>query len=345
MKVAVLGAGSWGTALAAVLARNQHETRIWARRPEVAAEINERHENRRYLGTAQLPHSLTATTDLSAAMAGADIVLFAVPSAAMAQTLEQSKPSLPPDCTIAHAVKGFDPSTKRRMSELIQDVTGWPQARICAISGPSHAEEVIAEMPTTIVAASTCRATAELMQDALMNQNLRVYTNPDIIGAEIGGSLKNIIALAVGVADGLGFGDNARAALMTRGIAEITRLGVHLGAAAMTFAGLSGIGDLIVTCTSNHSRNFRAGRLLGHGVPLPEALQQVGMVVEGVETTRVAVALAESAGVEMPITKTLYEVLFHGKRPAEAVEELMGRERNHEIEEVAIDGAIPKWLS
>ncbi|MCL6631308.1 MAG: NAD(P)H-dependent glycerol-3-phosphate dehydrogenase [Alicyclobacillus herbarius] len=345
MRIAVLGAGSWGTALAAVLVRNGHETQIWARRSETVHEINEVHRNRRYLGDHPLPEGLVATDSLAQALEGAEMVLYTVPSAAMSQLAKMTSQLLPPGSTLAHAVKGFDPSTKQRMSTLLHAMTGRPLHQICAITGPSHAEEVIASMPTTIVAASTCRSTAERVQDVLMNPSLRVYTNPDIIGAEIGGSLKNIIALAVGVAEGLGFGDNARAALMTRGIAEITRLGVRLGAAAMTFAGLSGIGDLIVTCTSQHSRNFRTGQMLGRGMSLAEALAKVGMAVEGIQTTRVAVELSREHQVEMPITTALYEVLFTGKRPADAVEELMGRAKSHEIEEVAISGAIPQWLA
>ncbi|MCL6625056.1 NAD(P)H-dependent glycerol-3-phosphate dehydrogenase [Alicyclobacillus shizuokensis] len=344
MKIAVLGAGSWGTALAAVFARNGHETYLWARCARMVDEINQHHRNRRYLGEAELPVGLRASVDLESVLAGAEIVLYVVPSAAMAEVLVSTRSLLPPECMLAHAVKGFDPASHRRMSTLMQDLTGWPPERVCAITGPSHAEEVIACLPTTIVAASTCRSTAEQLQDALMNSSLRVYTNPDIVGAEIGGSLKNIIALAVGVADGLGFGDNARAALMTRGMAEIIRLGVRLGAAAMTFAGLSGIGDLIVTCTSQHSRNFRAGRMIGRGMTLDESLRHVGMVVEGVTTTRVAVALAAECEVEMPITSALHAVLFEGKNPSHAVEELMGRARSHEIEEVAIEGAVPQWL-
>jgi glycerol-3-phosphate dehydrogenase (NAD(P)+) len=343
MKAAVLGAGSWGTALATVLTNNGHDTLLWAKRDSLCHEINSAHTNRKYLPEAQLPAELRATTSLADALADRDLVIYAVPSGAMAEVVAASKHLIHRAALVAHAVKGFDLDSRERMSQLITRELPDVEPRLAVISGPSHAEEVIAEMPTTIVVAAYERKTAETVQDALMNSYFRVYTNPDVVGAELGGCLKNIIALGVGMADGLGFGDNAKAALMTRGLAEITRLGMKLGASPLTFAGLSGIGDLIVTCTSRHSRNFRAGRLIGQGLTLQEALEKIGMVVEGVRATQAALTISQERGVEMPITKALYEVLFLGKRPQDAVEELMGRERGHEMEEVAREIIPPSW--
>ncbi|MCL6547482.1 MAG: NAD(P)H-dependent glycerol-3-phosphate dehydrogenase [Alicyclobacillus sp.] len=344
VNTAVLGAGSWGTALASVLAENGHRCVLWARREEVARDIRIRHQNPRYLPDAVLPSSLMATSDLDRALDGADLVLFVVPSTSMPELVRAVAPKLGTRALVCHAVKGFERQTGRRMSELLADALPGGEGRIAVVTGPSHAEEVVRRLPTTLVAASTCRATAEQVQDALMNPYLRVYTNPDVVGVELGGSLKNIIALAVGVADGLGFGDNAKAALITRGLAEIARLGSQLGAYPLTFAGLSGVGDLIVTCTSRHSRNLRAGRLIGQGLGVQEALAQVGMAVEGVPTTDAAYRLARRHQVEMPITEALWHVLFQGASPTGAVEALMGRERGHEMEEVAKE-LTPSWRS
>lgn len=343
MKTAVLGAGSWGTVLASVFAENGHETVIWARRAAVVDEISTQHTNHRYLGNSTLPVSLRGETNLSKAVSKAELILIAVPSTGVATIANELSPFLNGSQIIAHAVKGFDGKTYRRISDVIQDSTSISSENICVISGPSHAEEVIAHLPTTIVVSSRSRLTAEILQDALMNQYLRVYTNPDVVGVELGGSLKNIIALAVGIAVGMGVGDNAKAALMTRGLAEIARLGIRLGASPLTLAGLSGVGDLIVTCTSEHSRNFRAGRMIGQGISVEAALNQVGMVVEGVQTTRIADALAREADIEMPITQTLYQILFEGLSPTEGTQLLMGRSKSHEIEEVAREHLTPSW--
>lgn len=343
MKAAVIGAGSWGSALASVLCTNGHETTLWARNVEVVQEIEACSTNRKYLKDAQLPVGLKATTDLREAVQGAELILFAVPSGIMPEILLRVKGLFSKDALLAHAVKGFDHATKRRMSVLMSDTLQVSDAKICVISGPSHAEEVVAQLPTTIVVASASKHSAEMLQDALMNSKFRVYTNPDVVGAELGGSLKNIIALGVGIADGLGFGDNAKAALMTRGLAEISRLGVKLGASPLTFAGLSGVGDLIVTCTSQHSRNFRAGRLLGQGLTVDDALKSIGMAVEGIPTTKSTYEIAADLDVNMPITTAIYHMLFKGKSPVDAVEELMGRDRVHEIEEVA-HNLSPTWL-
>lgn len=341
MKIAVLGAGSWGTALASVFAQNGHETTLWARSEVIAADIHQNHRNRRYLGEHALPTALTATTSMEDALAEAQLILFAVTSDAIQGVLEQAKPLIHPNVHISHAIKGFDPVTQHRISDVLIAALDNP-SRISVIAGPSHAEEVIQQMPTTVVVSAYARDTAEELQDVLMCRSLRVYTNPDVVGAELGGTLKNIIGLGVGVTDGLGFGDNAKAALMTRGLAEITRLGVALGASRFTFLGLSGVGDLIA-CTSQHSRNFRAGRLLGQGYSLTEAVGKVGMAVEGVRTTDVTRRLAENYGISMPITEAIHDILFEHKPATEAVQELMVRARNHEVEEVAEAETAPTW--
>lgn len=343
MSVTVLGAGSWGTALAAVFAKNGHRVVLWARRQDVVNEIHTFHTNQRYLSSTTLPVTLTATTDIRKALDGSDVVVFVVPSQSMKRLVGEVSEYLPEQALLAHAVKGFDLPSNQTMSQVIRSVIPDSERRIAVISGPSHAEEVVADLPTTVVVSSDCQQTAEQLQDLLMNPALRVYTNPDVMGTELGGSLKNIIALGVGVADGLGFGDNAKAALMTRGLAEISRLGMAMGASPLTFAGLSGVGDLIVTCTSRHSRNFRAGRLIGQGLSHEAALAEIGMAVEGVPATIAAGQLASIHGVQMPIARALNDILFQGKAPAAAVLDLMGRERAHEIEEVARTDISPKW--
>lgn len=332
----VLGSGSWGTALSMVLAENGHAVTIWGRDSEQVREINEEHTNSRYLPGIRLPNSIYATADLEEAFHGVEALLFVVPSHAMREVAKKVLPHLREGMTIIHATKGLEQGSLKRMSEVLREVL--PPSfhrRIAVLSGPSHAEEVAAHLPTTIVSASETREVAEFVQDLFMNPRFRVYTNPDVIGVEIGGSLKNIIAIGAGLSDGLGFGDNAKAALMTRGLTEIGRLGVKMGANLYTFAGLTGIGDLIVTGTSRHSRNWRAGKMLGEGKKLQEVLEGMGMVVEGVKTTDAAYQLSLREGVTMPITHELYQVLFQGKDPKTAVEDLMGRGKTHEVEETA----------
>jgi glycerol-3-phosphate dehydrogenase (NAD(P)+) len=334
--VAVIGAGSFGTALANVLADKGCQVHLYARRQEQAEEINREHTNRRYLPDVTLHENVRASADIGDVVRGKRWVLIVTPSSAFRETLAAMRPHLHPDVSVAHATKGFDLETGKRMTEVMEELL--PEIdprRFAVISGPSHAEEVSRRIPTTIVAASRSRQTAEGFQDLLMAPYFRVYTNPDVIGTELGGALKNIIALGAGMADGLGYGDNTKAALMTRGMTEIVRLGVALGAAQMTFSGLAGVGDLIVTCTSQHSRNYRAGFALGQGKSLQEVLDQMGMVVEGVRATKAAYKIAGEKGVEMPITNELYHVLFEGKSPKTAVEDLMGRRKIHEMEEVA----------
>ena len=334
-KVAVLTAGSWGTALARVLADNGHEVSLWARSREHAEEMERLRRNERYLPGVVLPQTIRFTSDLAVALEGARAVVFAAPSAAMREVARAASASLAPDALVIHAAKGFAPDDLKRMSTVLAEELGQPEERIVALSGPSHAEEVARRLPTTVVVASIDRECAERAQDLLMNNEyFRVYTNPDLVGVETAGAIKNIIAIGAGLSDGLGFGDNARAALVTRGLAEIGRLGIAMGANPLTFAGLAGVGDLVVTCSSRHSRNWRAGYMLAEGVPLDEVLKRTGMVVEGVNTTKAAYRLARLYGVSMPITEQLHDVLFAGKSPREAVQALMGRVRTHEIEEI-----------
>lgn len=331
--VTVLGAGSWGTALAMVLAENGHNTLIWTYREEQAKEINERHTNEKYIPAIQLPESLKATSDLQQAAEHASIIVFAVPTKAIREVAGNLMQYLNKKVLFVHVSKGIEPDSLKRISEILEESLS-PEVieEIVVLSGPSHAEEVVLHHPTTITAACTNLRAAEKIQDLFMNQYFRVYTNNDVIGVEIGGALKNVIALAAGISDGLNYGDNAKAALITRGLAEISRLGVRMGGNPFTFAGLTGMGDLIVTCTSVHSRNWKAGNMLGKGMKLDEVLEQMGMVVEGVRTTKAAYQLAQTFDVPMPITTALYEVLFNDKNPKDAVDELMLRLKKREID-------------
>ncbi len=333
-EVAVIGAGSWGTALSMVLADNEYNVHIWLRSQEQRDQMNDEHRNEKYLPEVELPHSIVADLSLERVVLGKDVVLIVMPSHLVRETARQIKPFLHKEALIIHATKGFEIESLKRMSEVIHEETGFPNEQIVVLSGPSHAEEVSRKAPTTVVVACTNNDNAEIVQDMFMNQYFRVYTNPDVVGVEIGGALKNIIALGTGMTDGLGFGDNAKAALMTRGLAEIARVGITMGANPLTFAGLAGVGDLIATCTSKHSRNWRAGYQLGQGRSLEEVLSQMGMVVEGVRTTKAAHRLAEHFDVKMPIAEQLYAVLFNGKVPRTAVEDLMGRVKTHEVEDV-----------
>lgn len=334
-RVAVLGAGSWGTALATVLAENGCEVTLWARRQAVADEINHSRTNEKYLPGISLPKRIYASTSIPDAVRGKDLVLFVVPSHSMRDIAVRASRWIRADALIVHASKGFEVGTWKRMSEVLkEELSQELHSNIAVLSGPSHAEEVIKKLPTTVVVASEQQETAEEVQAIFINSYFRVYTNPDMIGVEVGGALKNIIALASGLADGLGFGDNSKAALITRGLAEITRLGSAMGAKPITFVGLAGVGDLVVTCTSRHSRNWRAGHMLSQGKKLEQVLEEMGMVVEGVKTTRAAHALSRLYQVEMPLTEQLYAVLFEGKDPEQAVKDLMARGRTGELEEI-----------
>ncbi|MBO9128253.1 NAD(P)H-dependent glycerol-3-phosphate dehydrogenase [Bacillus sp. 165] len=331
--ITVVGAGSWGTALALVLADNGNEVRLWGNNPEHIAEINETHQNHRYLPGVDLPANIQAYASLEEALSEVSHVLLVVPTKAIREVCRKIQTVIKTPVTFIHASKGIEPDTSKRISEMIEEeIPSHLIKEVVVLSGPSHAEEVGLRHPTTVASASKNMKAAEEVQDLFMNSYFRVYTNPDIIGVELGGALKNIIALAAGITDGLGYGDNAKAALMTRGLAEIARLGRKMGANPQTFAGLAGMGDLIVTCTSVHSRNWRAGNLLGKGHSLEEVLENMGMVVEGVRTTKAAYQLAEKMDVEMPITSALYHVLFDGKDVRESVDALMGRVRKHEVE-------------
>ncbi|MBB6449023.1 glycerol-3-phosphate dehydrogenase (NAD(P)+) [Geomicrobium halophilum] len=334
-KLAVLGAGSWGTALSIVLADNGHDVTIWARREAQAREMNEEKTNEHYLSDIRLPDNITVTNRLHQAVEGCDALLISVPTSSIRETVQllaQSDVHIP---LVIHATKGIEPDTLLRISEMMEEENVYNfTSDVVALSGPSHAEEVARRQPTTVTVSSLSREACDRAQVLFMNEKFRVYTSQDIVGVELGGSLKNVMALGVGLTEGLGYGDNARAAIMTRGLAEMTRLGTKLGADPLTFAGLSGLGDLIVTCTSEHSRNWRAGYQLGQGIPLTEVLEQMGMVVEGVKTTQAVAQLAKKEGIEVPITMAIYDVLFNGQSPLQAAEYLMGRVRKHEAEQL-----------
>ena len=323
-KVTVIGSGSWGTALAVMLAEHGHEVTIWSRRQEAVDELVERRTNERYLPCVKIPAEIGATTDRAEAVAAAEIVILAVPSRAVRQTAKDFAPYFKKEQILVNVAKGLEEGSLLRLSEVIRECV--PECEVCVLSGPSHAEEVARNLPSACLIASEKEETAKLVQREFMNPRFRLYTNTDMIGVEMGAALKNIMALAAGMSDGLGFGDNTKAALMTRGMAEMQRLGMAMGGKAETFSGLSGIGDLIVTCTSMHSRNRRAGILLGQGKSLAETLETVQMVVEGVNTVQAACHMAEKYGVSMPITEAINAVLFHGKNVEDAVLELMTRD-------------------
>lgn len=331
-KVAVLGAGSWGTALSMVLHDCGHDVRLWTHRKEQAEEINAHHTNANYL-SVDLPEGLKAYDDLELAVDGADAIVFVVPSKAVREICAKVKDLLPEQSVIIHASKGIEPESHKRISEIIaEEIPAYNKDNIVILSGPSHAEEVALRHPTTVTVAAINEDCANFTQKLFINESFRVYTSNDVIGVELGGALKNIIALGAGISDGLGFGDNAKAALITRGLAEISRLGTNLGAKPLTFLGLCGVGDLIVTCTSKHSRNWRAGNLLGQGKTLDDILEEMGMVVEGVRTTKAAHQLSLEQQVEMPITAGIYDVLFNNVDPKKVVGHLMNRDPKEELD-------------
>lgn len=333
MKIAVIGAGSWGTALGALLADKGESVVMWTRNPEQAASIRETRHNNKYLKDVLLPETLGVTVHLREAVEGAEILILAVASQSVREVLKNMCRWTHNKQVVVNVSKGIEMHSLKRISEIVTEYM--PLNPYCVLSGPSHAEEVAGGMPTTLVSASRSRAVAEMVQDTFSTGALRVYSNPDVAGVELAGSLKNIIAIGAGISDGLGYGDNAKAALITRGITEITRLGLVLGAKTETFAGLAGIGDLIVTCTSGHSRNRRFGMLIGQGMPVPQALEAVGMVVEGYFTTRSAYDLSQRHGIEMPITTELYRIIHEGMDAREAVTNLMLRSLKHESEFLA----------
>jgi glycerol-3-phosphate dehydrogenase (NAD(P)+) len=326
--VAVLGAGSWGTALAfSLAAHGGHPVTLWARREEHAAAIRATGHNQWYLPEARLPPSVHATSDLFEAASSARLWVVAVPSQFVRGVAQEIAGHTGPGLTVVSVAKGIENDTLLTTTGVLRDVlAAEAPERIGVLYGPSHAEEVAAGLPTSVVVAMPDRAAGERVQKAFMTRALRVYFNPDLVGVEVAGSVKNVMAVAAGIGDGLGLGDNAKAALVTRGLAEIQRLGLAMGADPHTFSGLAGVGDLVVTCFSRHSRNRRFGEMVGGGMTLEEAEAAMTMVVEGVRTTVSVRALARRHGVEMPITDAVYAVLFEGLRPADAVGELMARD-------------------
>ncbi|MBO5089106.1 MAG: NAD(P)-dependent glycerol-3-phosphate dehydrogenase [Lachnospiraceae bacterium] len=327
-KVCVLGAGSWGTALSIVLANNGHDVMVWSIDPEEVLMLKDYREQRDKLPGVMVPSVIEFTTDMEMAVSGAEVIVCAVPSPFVRSTMKSAAPYVTEGAVIVDVAKGIEDGTYKTMTQIIEEEC--PKACVAILSGPSHAEEVGRKIPTTVVAGAKCKKVAELVQDVFMNEVFRVYTSPDVIGIELGGSLKNVIALAAGAIDGLGMGDNTKAALMTRGISEISRLVVAMGGHMETVAGLSGIGDLIVTCTSKHSRNRNAGFLLGQGKTYQEAMDEVKMVVEGVYSAKAALALGQKYGVSMPIVEAVNAVLFDGADVKEATKQLLMRDRTSE---------------
>ncbi|MBM7835100.1 NAD(P)H-dependent glycerol-3-phosphate dehydrogenase [Clostridium sardiniense] len=326
-KVAFIGGGSFGTALAVQLGQKGNEISIFDRDINVCNDINNNRRNDKYIKDLIIPENITAYNNLDEAIEGVDYLVLAIPSHVIRDVTRSLKGKITKDVVIISIAKGIEPTSNKRLSEVIEEELPNP---VVILSGPSHAEEVAIEIPTTLVATSNEMKYAEQVQELFMTPTLRIYTNEDIVGVEIGGAVKNIIALAAGIGDGVGYGDNSKAALMTRGMKEISRVGMALGGKAETFFGLTGMGDLIVTCTSMHSRNRRAGILIGKGASLDEALDEVGMIVEGVKACRAFHELNREIGVSMPITDALYSILFEGKDPREAVQELMLREKKNE---------------
>lgn len=327
-KISVLGSGSWGMALALLLYNNGHEVLLWSARPEDARKLREKRENPDRLSGVRLPDEIEILTDLERALKDVDVTVLAVASPYIRSTAHKMAPFVCGNQKIVNVAKGIEEKTLKTLSEVIEEEI--PQGNVAVLSGPSHAEEVGRGLPTTCVVSAHTQETAEYLQSIFMSPVFRVYTTPDILGVELGGALKNVIALAAGTADGLGYGDNTKAALITRGITEIGRLGKKMGAQMETFYGLSGIGDLIVTCASKHSRNRKAGYLIGQGHTMEEAMDEVQMVVEGVYSARAARELAEKYEVEMPIITEVNRVLFEGKSAAEAVMDLMLRDKKVE---------------
>jgi len=330
-RVAILGAGSWGLAVARLLHANGHRVRLWEFDPAEHALLLRHRTHPKKLPGCRLDEQIGITNDLGEAVAGADLIVLAIPSQRMRSALDPLAGRVGPDIGIVNLAKGIEIRTLKRMSEVVAEVLDRPLGRIATLSGPSHAEEVARDMPTTVVVGGVNEEFCAEVQETFSGQTFRVYCCDDLTGVELGGALKNIIAIAAGIAGGLGLGDNTLGALITRGLAEITRLGVAMGANPLTFSGLSGVGDLVTTCVSRHSRNRYVGKHIGRGETLARVLAGMTMVAEGVETTRSGHALANRHGVEMPITAQVHAVLFDNKPPAEAVAELMGRELKPEI--------------
>lgn len=334
-KVGILGAGTWGSALAILLSNNGHEVTIWTKIEKEAQQLNENRNQLKNLPGAILPEQVKITLDLRETCTDKDIIVMAVASPYIRETAKAARPYIKEGQVLVNVSKGLEDKSLHTLSEVISEEI--PQADVAVLSGPSHAEEVSRQVPTTIVAGAASLNTARIIQDVFMNEVFRVYTSPDIIGIELGASLKNVIALAAGVLDGLGLGDNTKAALMTRGMAEISRLGVKMGGRMETFSGLSGMGDLFVTCTSKHSRNRNAGYLMGKGYSMEEAMKEVNQVVEGVNTAQAALHLAKKYDVEMPIVEQINMVLFEGKTPQDALNDLLVRDKRSEYKTLEWD--------
>ena len=327
-KVGIIGAGSWGIALALLLKNNGHEVTVWSIVEDEIAMLNREREHKDKLPGVMLPESIIFTTDLELSVKGKELLVLAVPSPYTRSTSHLLKDLVSEGQIIVNVAKGIEEGTFMTLSQIIEDEV--PQSNVAVLSGPSHAEEVGRGIPTTIVVGAHTQKTAETVQNIFMNEVFRVYISPDILGIELGAALKNVVALAAGIADGLGYGDNTKAALITRGIAEIARLGVAMGGKYETFAGLSGIGDLIVTCASMHSRNRKAGFLIGQGKTMDEAMKEVKMVVEGVYSAKAAMGLAKKYNIDMPIIEQVNEVLFNKKPADAAVKDLMIRDKKLE---------------
>ena len=341
-KIGVLGGGSWGSALAILLANKNYQVDMWMRRKDQIEEIRETGFNKKYLPHALFPDNLNVSDDMEKTISGKDIILISVPTHGVREVLNIAKQYIEKDQIIVNVSKGIETESLLRISEIVEEIL--PENKYAMLSGPSHAEEVAKNMATTVVSASRDKRVAEYIQDVFMTPTFRVYTNPDVIGVELGGSIKNVIALAAGISDGLNYGDNTKAAIMTRGIFEMSKLGVAMGAKAETFSGLAGIGDLIVTCTSMHSRNRRAGILIGEGKSMEEAVEIVGMVVEGIKTTKSVYNLSREYKIDMPITRELYNVLYNGEDVSESVSNLMLRDKKHEMENIVIlNEEMDKW--
>lgn len=329
-KIGVIGAGSWGTALTVLLNSNGHQVTVWSAIEDEIKMLQQEREHKDKLPGVALAESIQFTTDLQEAIAGKDLLVLAVPSPFTRSTSKRMKEFVEENQIIVNVAKGIEEDSMKTLTEIIEEEI--PQAVVTVLSGPSHAEEVGKGLPTTCVVGAKDEKTAEYIQETFMNSVFRVYTSDDILGIELGGALKNVIALAAGVADGLGYGDNVKAALITRGISEISRLGVAMGGRKETFGGLTGIGDLIVTCASVHSRNRKAGMLIGQGYTMEEAMKEVKMVVEGVYSAKAALQLSRKYNVELPIIEQVAAVLFEGSEPKDAVDALMGREKKSELE-------------
>ena len=328
MKICVLGAGSWGIALTKLLATNNHELTVWSIDPEEISMLKEFGQHTLKLPGVMLPGTVEYTTDLESALKDKDLIVMAVPSPFVRDTAKKASEFIEKDKIIVNVAKGIEEDSLKRLSEVIAEEV--PQARIAVLSGPSHAEEVGKCLPTTVVVGAADKGLAKIVQDTFMTDFFRVYTSPDMIGIELGGAIKNVIALAAGIADGLGCGDNTKAALITRGIYEMTALGVAMGGKPETFSGLSGTGDLIVTCASKHSRNRKAGFLMGQGKTYQEAMDEVKMVVEGVYSAKAALSLANKYDVEMPIVEYVNKILFEDYSAKDALHDLITRDRKKE---------------